>query len=321
MAYRLDSVEDVSADLRRCAREQLEQAVHRLESGAAENPVGALHDARKALKKTRSILRLSRSGMKPGQRRRENARLRSVAHQLGRAREADALLDALQTIDDRYAGQLPEATIMAVRQRLTHERDQARAELQESDIPARAADELRAAGARVDEWRLRESGWATLSRGLEREYRRGRRAMKRARQAPTPERMHAWRKRSKDLWYHVRLLQPLAPGTLGGQAKDAHRLADQLGDLHDLVLLEAAVRRVQADLPADTDALIAVVEHRGEQLATAALQLGARVYAEPPSAFTRRLHAYWRAWRAEAAVAAARRPEVLADVTRHAATA
>ncbi|MEA2214420.1 MAG: hypothetical protein QOF83_4368, partial [Solirubrobacteraceae bacterium] len=221
MAYRLDSVEDVSADLRRCAREQLEQAVHRLESGAAENPVGALHDARKALKKTRSILRLSRSGMKPGQRRRENARLRSVAHQLGRAREADALLDALQTIDDRYAGQLPEATIMAVRQRLTHERDQARAELQESDIPARAADELRAAGARVDEWRLRESGWATLSRGLEREYRRGRRAMKRARQAPTPERMHAWRKRSKDLWYHVRLLQPLAPGTLGGQAKDA----------------------------------------------------------------------------------------------------
>ncbi|MEA2212652.1 MAG: hypothetical protein QOF83_2600, partial [Solirubrobacteraceae bacterium] len=106
-----------------------------------------------------------------------------------------------------------------------------------------------------------------------------------------------------------------------GQAKDAHRLADQLGDLHDLVLLEAAVRRVQADLPADTDALIAVVEHRGEQLATAALQLGARVYAEPPSAFTRRLHAYWRAWRAEAAVAAARRPEVLADVTRHAATA
>jgi CHAD domain-containing protein len=320
MAYRLDTAEDLSTGLRRCAREQLEQAVHRLESGAAEDPASALHDARKALKKVRSVLRLSRSATKPGQRRRENARLRRIAHQLGRAREADALLDALQRVDDRYAGQLPEATIMAVRQRLTHERDQARSELVESDIPARAADDLRAAAARVDEWRLDDAGWASLSNGLERDYRRGRQAMKRARQAPTPARMHAWRKRSKDLWYHLRLLQPMAPGIMRGQAKDAHRLADMLGELHDVALLEAAVRRVQADLPADTDALIAVIEHRGEQLATAALQLGARLYAEKPSALTRRLHAYWRAWRSEAAVAAAQQPEVLADLTRHAAT-
>jgi CHAD domain-containing protein len=321
MAYRLDTGEDLSTGLRRCAREQLEKAIENLESDAAEDPVTAVHSARKALKKERSLLRLARAAMKPGQRRRENARLRAIAHQLGRAREADALLSALAHIDDRYTGQLPEATIMAVRQRLGHERDQTRSELVESEIPARAAEDLRAALVRVDEWKLRNPGWATFSIGLEREYRRGRKAMKRARQKPTPERMHAWRKRSKDLWYHLRLLEPLAPGTVRGQARDAHGLADQLGDLHDLALLEAAVRRVHADLPADTDALIAIIEHRAEQLTTAALGLGARVYAEKPSAFVRRVHSYWRAWRAEAAVAAAQRPGVLAAITRHAATA
>jgi CHAD domain-containing protein len=321
MPYRLESDEDLSAGLRRCAREQLEKAVERLESGTAEDPVSAVHDARKALKRERSLLRLSRAAMKPGQRRRENTRLRTVAHQLGRAREADALLDALQGIDDRYAGQLPEATIMAVRQRLGHDRDRARAELLEMEIPQRMADELRDAAARVEGWKLRDTGWSTLSAGLEREYRRGRQAMKRAAQAPTPERMHAWRKRSKDLWYHLRLLEALSPGTVRGQAKAAHRLADQLGDLHDLALLEAAVHEIQADLPVDTDALIALVEHRGEQLSAAALQLGAGVYAEKPTAFERRLHAYWKAWRAEAALAAEQRPEVLAAITRHAATA
>ncbi len=321
MAYQLATDEDVVSGLRRCAREQLEQAVGRLDSSPADDPGRAVHDARKALKKERSLLRLARGGMTGRQRRRANTHLRATARRLGRAREADALMGALQAIDERYAGQLPEAMILSVRQRLGHERDRARAELLELGLPARATDELRAAVARIDGWKLRDRGWATVGTGLEREYRRGRAAMKRAAQAPTPERMHAWRKRSKDLWYHLRLLEPLSSGTLRGQAKDAHRLADQLGDLHDLALLEAAVRRVSPDLPADSAALLALIEHRGQQLATAALQLGARVYAEPPKAFHRRLHSYWRAWRAEAAFAAEQRPEVLAEITRHAATA
>ena len=67
MAYRLQDNEDLTTGLRRCAREQLQAAVDRLESGVADDPVGAVHDARKALKKERSLLRLARGAMKPGQ--------------------------------------------------------------------------------------------------------------------------------------------------------------------------------------------------------------------------------------------------------------
>lgn len=321
MAYRLEKDEPLTEGFRRVGREQLESAVEALETGVDKDPVGAVHSARKALKRERSLLRLARGAMSRKQRRRANARLRAAAHRLGQAREADAMLNALEMINDRFAGQIPEATVLSVRQRLAHERDQARAGLIRDEVPSRVADDLRDIIAASDGWRFRNKGWASVAIGLEREYRRGRTAMKRAAGSPTPERMHEWRKRTKDLWYQLRLLEPLSPGTVHGQAKDAHHLADLLGDLHDLAELDAAVRRVRADLPADTDAVMALIEHRGQQLAGEAVTLGRRVYAEKPSAFLRRMRSYWRASRAEVRAAAAERPEVLAELTRQAATA
>ena len=46
--------------LRRCAREQVETAVDQLTAGVKDDPVTAVHEARKALKKSRSLLRLGR---------------------------------------------------------------------------------------------------------------------------------------------------------------------------------------------------------------------------------------------------------------------
>lgn len=321
MSFRLASDEPVGDGLRRCAREQLEAAITRLEDDVHEDPVSAVHGARKALKKERSLLRLSRGMLGQRERRRENRALRDEAGRLGRSRDADAILDALTALDERFTGQIPQATIVAVRERLHEERYAARSALVEDDIPGRVAEALRGSLERVDRWRFRGRGWSELSQGLGREYARGRRAMRRAAQRPTPERMHDWRKRGKDLWYHLRLLEPMAPGMVRGQAKDAHRLADLLGDLHDLAVLGAAIPRLSTGVVADTDALLALVEHRREQLAAEAFTLGARVYAEPTKLFLRRQHAYWRAWRHEARAAAASRPAELGALTRHPAPA
>jgi CHAD domain-containing protein len=317
MSYRLDADEPLVDGLRRCAREQLQTAITRLDEDVNDDPVTAVHSARKALKKERSLLRLSRGMLEPRQRRNENRATRLAANQLGRARDADALLDALSAINDRFAGQIPAATTLAVEERLREERYAARTALLDEEIPRHVADALRGSLERVDRWRFRGAGWSRLSVGLGREYARGRRAMRRAAKAQTAERMHDWRKRSKDLWYQLRLLEPLAPGMIHGQAKDAHRLADVLGDLHDLAVLEAALPRLSDGVVADTDALIALVRHRREQLAAEALSIGERVYAESTKRFVRRLRSYWRAWRAEARAAAKSRPAELAEMTRH----
>lgn len=61
MAYRLRPGEPVSDGLRRSAREQLDQAIDELSTRVGDDPVDAVHEARKALKKARSLLRLGRA--------------------------------------------------------------------------------------------------------------------------------------------------------------------------------------------------------------------------------------------------------------------
>ena len=154
------------------------------------------------------------------------------------------------------------------------------------------ADELRAVRARIDDWPLRRGGWPALEPGLDRSYRRGRRAFDRVRSKPTAESLHEWRKRSKDLWYHLRLLKPASPGILGGHADEAHGLSDLLGDDHDLAILREKLRGATGGPAVDVDAVIELIDHRREQLQTDAMQAGERVYAEKPKAFRRRLHRY-----------------------------
>jgi CHAD domain-containing protein len=113
--------------------------------------------------------------------------------------------------------------------------------------------------------------------------------------------MHDWRKRAKDLWYHLRILADTSPGIVGGYVKDVHRLADLLGDDHDLAVLREAVVSHSGELAVDHEPVLGLIDHRRFQLEAEAMLLGERVYAEKPSAFVRRLHRYWKAWRAQAA--------------------
>src|SRR5581483_4636329 len=107
---------------------------------------------------------------------------------------------------------------------------------------------------RIDDWTLHASGWKALEPGLERSYARGRAALAKARRHPTVENLHDWRKRSKDLWYHLRLLKPLSPGIVGGAVKDADKLSKLLGDDHDLAVLHDALERGAGELKVDVDA-------------------------------------------------------------------
>lgn len=299
MAYRIQTDEQVQDGLRRCALEQLDRAIAALTESVSADPVEAVHDARKALKQERSLLRLARGTISPADRRRENIALRHAARMLSAARDAEVMLQALDELAERFAGQVPQSTFDAIRARLEAERDPARRRLLESGLPAAVADELRAVRVRVDDWSLRGDGWKALEPGLDRGYRRGRRAFERARTAPTATRLHDWRKRSKDLWYHLRLLKPTSRAIVGGHADEAHALSDLLGDDHDLALLRETLRTGTGDVAVDVDAVLELIDHRRAQLQTEAMQVGERLYAERPKAFRKRMRSYWKAARVD----------------------
>jgi CHAD domain-containing protein len=111
--------------------------------------------------------------------------------------------------------------------------------------------------------------------------------------------MHEWRKRSKDLYYQLRSLKPISPGIVGGAAKDAHRLTDLLGDVHDLALLDHALRQISGAAPADPGPMRAAIEDRRHHLTAESFTVGERLYAESPKKFIQRMHTYWHAWRVE----------------------
>jgi CHAD domain-containing protein len=316
VAYRLELDEDVREGVVRCAREQLDRAVSELSERIAEDPVDAVHTARKAVKKERSLLRLVRGSMAPKQRRRENAALRAAARELSAARDAEVMIDTLGQLSERYAGQLPENTFNEIRRQLELARDQQRGQLVESALGARAVQELGAVRVRVEDWKLRRGGWQALERGLARSYRDGHSAFARARSRRSSETLHEWRKRVKDLWYQERLLAPVCGPAVGGHAKDAHRLADLLGDHHDLGVLRDALTRGTVSVPADLDAAVSLIDHRRQQLQTEAIHLGGRVYAEKPKAFLRRMRRSWAAGRGQAAADRDQHPIELAEATR-----
>ena len=140
---------------------------------------------------------------------------------------------------------------------------------------------------RVDDWPLERDSFEALADGLERTYRRGRRGSERRRPSPSAEALHEWRKRVKDLWYHHTLLRELWPPVMQRVGDEAHELGDRLGDDHDLVVLAAWVR---GHLEPDPEFSEAVIRRRGE-LQDDAFTLGARLYADKPSAYVRRLRA------------------------------
>jgi CHAD domain-containing protein len=224
------------------------------------------------------------------------------------------MVEALDGLADRYSGQLPQQTFTVIREHLDQLGHAPRQSLMDANLTGQVAEELRAVRLRTADWRLKRGGWKAVKPGLKREYRRGRKAFRQAQADPTTERLHEWRKRAKDHWYHLRLLQSIAPRTIKGQAKDAHLLSDLLGDDHDLALLRDQLRDPGPAFAVDIEPVLALLGHRRAQLQRQAMLLGDRLYAEKPRPFVRRIGAYWKAWRAEARTTATEHPAELAEL-------
>jgi CHAD domain-containing protein len=282
----------VRTEIVRIAAEQLDSALKELREGIHDDPVGAVHNARKAIKKERSLLRLARGMLSPAQRRRENAALRKAARELAGMRDAEVLVATLDQLSERLAGQLPTSNIAGIRKQLASGR------AMEGDQTPHAIEELAAIRSRVPQWRLGDGSWNALEAGLVRSYRRGRKSLRRAWATGSLVDLHEWRKRVKDLWYQQRLLAQACGPAVQGQAEDAHHLSRLLGQDHDLGVLARELMHDRPAVPVELDGVLTLIEQRRGELQAEARAIGARLYAERPSAFRRRMRRSWKAGRA-----------------------
>ena len=289
-------------------KESVARAIRRLGCGRSEaahkclkdcRRAEAIHCVRKEIKKARAILRLARGGLREEDCRRVLNRLREAASHLAPVRDAHvksaALKDLVRHFKNRRVAPAWRRMQIELNTRARREVNRFVKRRTDRDVARR----LQRAANRFDELKVEGQGWQLLGAGVKQAYRKGRKAYATARTQPQPEHFHQWRKRVKDVWYDLRMLQPLWPEQMDALAKRFGTLGEHLGNDHDLFLLQQFVGKQANGAGAwrQTQRLERLIEQRQQELRKSALELGAQCYAEKPSVFSKRLRQYWRRWR------------------------
>jgi CHAD domain-containing protein len=124
--------------------------------------------------------------------------------------------------------------------------------------------------------------------GLKRAYKKAREAGERAHEERTDDRLHEWRKQTKYLDNQLDILMPWRPRRFAKSRKRAHKLADRLGDDHDLAMLEQRIGEIAGPHAAQADgagALLTRLRRRRRKLQRRAFRLGRRLYVENPKRY------------------------------------
>jgi len=297
MPYRIKHHQHLSEEIRRIAEEQIERAIGELDDKNAAR-ASTVHQVRKRCKKVRAVLRLVRMRLDDdGTFKRENAWFRDAASGLSFIRDAAGLIETYDRLMTYFSEQIDRSNFGNIRRQLTIRHQ----EIADHGIDGQIVElreRMQAGHERVSEWAKRIESFDDLVPGMKETYQRGRQAMSAAYDDPTPELFHEWRKRTKYHWYHCRLLQGVWPAVMKTREAELSRLADFLGEDHDLSVFREALTRVDDPLASGStlEALLGLIDQRREELRKQAEPLGGRLFAEKPKHFTRRIRSYGKEW-------------------------
>ncbi|MGQ0653379.1 MAG: CHAD domain-containing protein [Betaproteobacteria bacterium] len=231
----------------------------------------SVHGARKQLKRARASLRMLRDAVGSRAYREENRRLRDAARPLAETRDADVMIGTVSALMKEKAFRPHRAALAKLRVTLMNERAAAACRVPLDDI-RRSLEQSR---ARVSQWRMPHDMLPIARTGLERIYRRGRKAYARAADRPTDAGLHELRKQVK---YLGAALQAIEPPHAAKVIERAEELAEMLGLDHDLAVLRKRL--------ADADrALVRLVGERREDLQQRASPKARKLFRRKPAVF------------------------------------
>lgn len=292
MSFSLDPAVPMSEAVRRAACAELDAAYAAIASPPDRHR--GVHDARKCLKKLRSLLILVRPGLPEPVFLHLTERLRTIAQGLAPARETQALLDAIGKLPEDDSGDDDGEAMHGLSDWLEQRRRAAEKSL-EGTTAADAMRGLFALRPAIANLAVYPDDFSPIERGLRESYRSGRKAFADAFASGDDEAFHDWRKTLQRHWRHMQLLAPCWRSELSARAELARNLSQILGDDHDLAQL---VRLVSAPTmafasPEETASFIKRCRKRQKALRRDAQSRGARLFVEKPKPFASRIEAYW----------------------------
>ena len=285
MGYHIEKGESLATAFGRIAAEEIDLAIaqsRRLHRGEA------VHNARKALKRLRALLRSLRVAFPKKLFRAENRHIAATCRRISPLRDVHVQL--------RTLGKLKAAASPAgdhIRRQLLRQQSSFIRRIPALRKTVRAL--LDVSRQSLASWPLRKATAEDLASGLKRIYKQGREAFKAARKSPTPGHLHAWRKKTKSLGYGLEMIKNLGSGELSKMIRSSDILTEALGDDQDLFMVLRALDKEHRSNPAsDFDRLANRISLKRAKRQKRAFKLGEKVYGEKSGGFEKRLDRYLR---------------------------
>ncbi len=264
-----------------------------------------VHEIRRVMKRWRALLRMM-TLLVGDEARTLRHQARDLARKLSVARDAQAAIDAFRDAVEKDSGDddgavsdegLPvlsarsQATVHA---RLEGLRTQGERSIWNEERREELLDYIVHARAQVDGWALEKIDFADVADALTVTYRRARAAIPDKWDEIGDEKLHELRRRVVEHRYQMELIEPVWPRLGRIWVEEAQRLRSRLGKFQDLVVLVEKTGPHQPLAPWRSR-LGPLIARRKRDHTNAARKVAARLFAEPPKAFRRRVEALWEA--------------------------
>jgi len=283
--------EPVGQTLRAIARHVLSEARTSIEDRQRVEAV-AVHDFRAAMKSWRAYLRLVEPFLEADDRR-WRTEARDLARLLAGARDAQAALDAIGDAEQHTAShRLSSQAWESIRDRLEDMRSSAETASLTPSLRKRILAALDRADERVERWPLDALAFSDVAENLSEGYRRARRLIPEDWRAASAHDLHELRQCVVVHRYQMEIVEPLWPRLGRTWVREAQKLRARLGSYQDLVVL-ARLAEPHRPLARWRSRLQSVIQQRQAQQIATSRRIAARLFAERPKAFRRRLQAMW----------------------------
>jgi CHAD domain-containing protein len=293
VAFSLKQDQPVGDEIKRIVTRQFELATTELKDIGDPRGDAAIHRARRRVKKIRAVIRLARPALGDtfGP---LDKRLRDTIRLLAPVADGQGVVHALDELAAKCRDDFSPPVFETIRAGLVEREARADRKAKVDRVLQRVTATLRSERARVKHWRVRGGGFRRIAAGLETSFRRARKAMAAAVDHPTADNYHRWRRRVKDHWFHVRLIEARSGNRLATYERRLEALDECLGEYHNFALLHGILFGDPFVSRQETARRLRLIRRYQAELRRRAVSLGARLYNERPGHFVRRVRALWR---------------------------
>jgi CHAD domain-containing protein len=289
--YRLRKAENIDVGVKRIATALVRSNISDLSSARLDLAV-AIHAARKRCKVIRGLLRLVRSSIKVDFRTLDK-QVGDASARLSFLRDCDVMTETVRRLRKRSDESISNEELSLVESILSERLAPSEVHQNEQKQIALFLEDMRALLIRIPTWSFRAGLKKAVRSDFAKIYRQGLELMTASSRMPSDANLHRWRKKAK---YHEHQLQFLSNRWKGRASKRIAkllRLAELLGDDHDLAVIQTQLReheKAYSDVQkAGIDRFLEVLANRRSQLQSKAFEMGKELYSRCPAAIAKKL--------------------------------